>query len=119
MRQERTKGPDRRAELVHMNVRMLGEDGLRRRGMEQIVRVSTMRDVDVVSIVTERMRQPVNVDRIAAETPRGVERRDVKEVQGPGPQSPVILQSQTRRNAGRISATAHWSNVSSESAVPC
>jgi hypothetical protein len=62
---------------------MAAERRGRRGRVQQVVRVAAMRDVDVMPLVAKRMRQPVQVDGVAAEAPRRVERRQVEEVQGP------------------------------------
>ena len=75
-----------------MNVRVIRKDRWRRLRMEQVVGVAAVRDVNVVSVVTKRMSESVNVDRVASKTPGRVKRGHVKEVQGPTLQSMVIFQ---------------------------
>ena len=49
--------------------------------MQEVVGVDRVHDIDVVSFVGQRMAEPVQIHRVAAETVRRVERREVQELE--------------------------------------
>jgi hypothetical protein len=46
--------------------------------MQCVIRIDTVNDVHLVPLVTQRMSQPMEIDRIPPETVRGVERGQVQ-----------------------------------------
>ena len=84
VRDERRERPQAVRERVHTHPRMRFRRFQRRATVEKAVRVQGVDDVDLVPGVGERVREPPDVDRIAAEVVRRVERREVKEAQADG-----------------------------------
>jgi hypothetical protein len=83
LRRERGQPPPTAAQFVAVHARVLGK-GLRRRGgVQEVIRVHAVHHVYMMAGVPERVRQAVDVHRVAAEAVRRVEGREVQEVQRP------------------------------------
>ena len=61
---------------------MFGERDLGFAVVEQVIRIAAVHDVHLVVRVGERVRQTMQIDRIAAEAVRRVEGREVEEAEG-------------------------------------
>jgi hypothetical protein len=71
------------AELVANHIRMLGEGYCRLGGMQEMIGIYTVNDIDMMPFVGQRVREAVNLDGIAAKSVRRVKCREVKEIQRP------------------------------------
>jgi hypothetical protein len=62
---------------------MLGERDLRTSGMQEMVRVDAVCDVDVVAGVPQRVREAIDAHPVAAKAVRRIERGEKEELQRP------------------------------------
>ena len=83
LRQNRRQRPCTTVQAVDRHVRVIGKRHRRRLWMEQAVGIETVHDVHVMALIAERMRQAVDVHRIAAEVVRRIERRQMQEIERP------------------------------------
>jgi len=89
VRSARLLGEERRqpsvtaAEGVYSNVRVRIELDLRWRGMQEVVGINTMHDVDLVSGIPQGVAEPVEVHGIPAKAVRGIEGREMQEIHRP------------------------------------
>jgi len=79
------------AEPIRRNVRVVRESHFRRFGMEQVIRIETMNDIDVMACISERVRQTIEKHGVTAETVRRVKGREMQ----------------------KLERTTHWSALSS------
>ena len=72
------------------DIRMLGKSDRRVSRMRQMISVHAVHDVDVVAEISQRVSEPVNLHRIAAEAVRRIKRSEMQEIQSPVHRAPTL-----------------------------